>query len=156
LPGVHLTRILDIAHAQHHLWAVSNAAFGGGSVAGRVWVQPLLLALERGMVEEVVGHLEALATKREERTPLAAKVARKAANYFRHRREQVDYPHFVAAGHQIGSGLAESACKRFGTDRMKGAGMRWTVWGAQCVATLRVLVLSERWPEVSIHCRKAA
>jgi hypothetical protein len=62
----------------------------------------------------------------------------------------------VAAGYHIGSGLAESACKRFGTDRMKGAGMRWTVPGAQRVATLRMLVLSERWAEVSAHCRKAA
>jgi hypothetical protein len=34
--------------------------------------------------------------------------------------------------------------------------MRWTVQGAQYVATLRVLVLSERWHEVSAHCRKAA
>lgn len=156
LPGVHLTRILDIAHAQQHLWAVSNAAFGEGSAAGKTWVQPLLLALERGMVDEVVGHLESLATEREERTPPAAEPARKAINYFRHRREQVDYPHFVAAGYQIGSGLAESACKRFGTDRMKGAGMRWTMWGAQCVATLRMFVLSERWQEVGVHCRKAA
>jgi hypothetical protein len=56
LPGVHLTRILDIAHAQQPLWAVSNAAFGEGSAAGKNWVQPLLLALERGMVDEVVGH----------------------------------------------------------------------------------------------------
>src|SRR5215469_2907399 len=58
LPGLHLTRILDIAHAQQHLWAVSHAAFGEGSVAGRAWVQPLLLALERGMVSEVVSQLE--------------------------------------------------------------------------------------------------
>lgn len=156
LPGVHLTRILDIAHAQQHLWAVSHAAFGEGSVAGRVWVQPLLLALERGRVGEVVSRLEALATDQEERTPPASEAARKAANYFRQRREQVAYPHFVAAGKHIGSGLAESACKRFGTDRMKGTGMRWTVSGAQCVATLRVFVLSERWEEVSAHCRKAA
>jgi hypothetical protein len=156
LPGVHLTRILDIAHAQQHLWAVSHAAFGEGSVTGRAWVQPLLLALERGRVGEVVSHLEALATEQEERTPPASETARKAANYFRQRREQVAYPHFVAAGKHIGSGLAESACKRFGTDRMKGTGMRWTVSGAQCVATLRVFVLSERWEEVSAHCRKAA
>jgi hypothetical protein len=156
LPGLHLTRILDIAHAQQHLWAVSNAAFGEGSAAGKAWVQPLLLALERGGVGQVVRHLETAALEWEERTSQAAGAARKAANYFRQRREQVAYPHFVAAGYQIGSGLAESACKRFGTDRMKGAGMRWTVRGAQCVATLRMFVLSDRWPEVSIHCRKAA
>lgn len=30
LPGLHLTRILDIAHAQQHLWAVSNAGIARG------------------------------------------------------------------------------------------------------------------------------
>jgi hypothetical protein len=156
VPGLHLTRILDIAHAQQHLWAVSALAFGEGSTAGKAWVQKPLLALERGAVEEVVGHLEALAAEREEQAPHVAEAARKAENYFRQRRPQIDYPRFVAAGYQIGSGLAESACKRFGTDRMKGAGMRWTVQGAQCVATLRLFVLSERWGEVTAHCRKAA
>jgi hypothetical protein len=103
---------------------VSNVAFGEGNADGRTWVQPLLLALERGLVGEVVNHLEAKALEWEARAPQAAEAARKAANYFRQRREQVAYPHFVAVGYQIGSGLAESACKRFGTDRMKGAGMR--------------------------------
>jgi hypothetical protein len=156
VPGVRLTRILDIAHAQQHLWAVSALAVGEGSTAGKAWVQKPLLALERGAVEEVVGHLAALAAEREERAPPVAEAARKAENYFRQRWLQIDYPCFVAAGYQIGSGLAESACKRFGTDRMKGAGMRWTTHGAQCVATLRTFVLSERWAEVTDHCRRAA
>ena len=156
LPGIQLTRILDIAHAQQHLWAVSKAAFGEGTAAGRTWVQGPLTALERGHLALVLETLEALAVEREDTTPVVAEVARKAAAYFAQRRMQVDYPHFVAAGYPIGSGLAESACKRFGTDRMKGAGMRWTIKGAQSVATLRVFVLSERWHEVSAHCRKAA
>ena len=62
----------------------------------------------------------------------------------------------LAHGYQVGSGLAESACKRFGTDRMKGAGMRWTVPGAQQVATLRMLLLSDRWQEVADRCRRPA
>src|SRR5215472_7447194 len=93
---------------------------------------------------------------REQRTPLVAEEARKAVAYFVQRRAQVDYPGFVTAGMQIGSGLAESACKRYGTDLMKGAGMRWTVAGAQCVATLPMFVMSERWGEVTTYCRKAA
>ena len=156
LPGIHLTRILDIPHAQEHLWAVSAAAFGEGSAAGRAWVQRPLTALERGQVATVLAALETLALEREQTTPVVAELARKTVAYFARRAEQVDYPRFVATGMHIGSGLAESACKRFGTDRMKGAGMRWTVQGAQCVATLRVFVLSERWHEVSAHCRKAA
>jgi hypothetical protein len=156
VPGMHLTRILDMAHAQQHLWAVSKSAFGEGNTAGVRWVKPLLTNLEQGAVGEVVAQLEGLAAERATAGPEVAKAARQAAGYFAQRREQVRYPDFVVAGYQIGSGLAESACKRFGTDRMKGAGMRWTVQGAQCVATLRMFVLSERWNEVSAYCRKAA
>jgi len=39
---------------------------------------------------------------------------------------------------------------------MKGSGMRWNVPGAQPVATLRMLLLSDRWQEVSDHVRSAA
>lgn len=39
---------------------------------------------------------------------------------------------------------------------MKGAGMRWTVPGAQATVTLRLLLLSQRWEEVSAYCRQAA
>jgi hypothetical protein len=156
LPGIQVTRILDSAHAQQHLWAMSAAAFGESSAACRAWVQLPLTALERGQVATVLAALEALALKGEQAPPGVAERARKTAAYFAQRREQVNYPCFVAAGKHIGSGLAESACKRFGTDRMKGAGMRWTIRGAQCVATLRTFVLSERWPEVSNYCRRVA
>ena len=58
------------------------------------------------------------------------------------------YPTFLAHGYQIGSGLAESACKRLVSQREKGAGMHWTVPGAQAIATLRAAHLCDRWQEV--------
>lgn len=156
LPGVQVTRLLDLPHAQEHLWTVSQAVFGEGNPAGLRWVQRPLRALERGAVDQVVRALEGLATAQEATQPQAATLARKTAAYFTQRRAQTASPHFVAHGYQIGSGLAESTCKRFGTERMKGAGMRWTVPGAQRVATLRLLLLSGRWQEVSAYCRQAA
>jgi hypothetical protein len=151
--GVQLTRILDLAHAHQHLWTVAHAAFGEGSAAGAAWVQPIAAALEHGDVNAVLDALEQVVSQAADP---AAHTARQARDYFAARRDQLTYSQFVAAGYQIGSGLAESACKRFGTDRMKGAGMRWTVPGAQAVATLRMLVLSDRWDEVTGHCRQAA
>jgi hypothetical protein len=155
LPDLHLTHILDLPHAQGQLWAVSKALFGEGE-AGKRWVQAPLLALERGQVDQVCASLTVLADAHAERAPDAAKTARTAAAYFADRAAQLDYPTFLAQGYQVGSGLAESACKRFGTDRMKGAGMRWTIPGAQQVATLRMLLLSNRWQEVTDHVRTAA
>jgi hypothetical protein len=157
LPGVRLVRILDLAHAQQHFWAASRAAFGEGDSAGVRWAQPPLAQLERGDVDALLASLEQLAAERAATgNAEAAAAVRREAAYFAARRAQLDYPTFVAAGYQIGSGLAESACKRFGTERMKGAGMRWTVPGAQATATLRMLLLSNRWEEVSTYCRMAA
>ena len=156
LPGIHLTHLLDLPHAQHHLWSVSKAVFGEGTAASIRWVQAPLLALERGQVDHVCAALTALADAQAAQAPAAAKTARTAAAYFADRAAQLDYPPFLAQGYQVGSGLAESACKRFGTDRMKGAGMRWTVAGAQQVATLRMLLLSDRWQEVTDYCRSVA
>lgn len=156
LPGIHLTHILDLPHAQQHLWTVGKAVFGEGAAAGMRWVQAPLRALERGQVDRVCAALTALADAHDAQAPAAAKTARTAAAYFADRAAQVAYPAFLAQGYQIGSGLAESACKRFGTERMKGAGMRWTVPGAQQVATLRMLLLSDRWQEVTDYVRTAA
>ncbi|MGI8969696.1 MAG: PIN domain-containing protein [Dehalococcoidia bacterium] len=72
-----------------------------------------------------------------------AEAVRRTAAYFRQRQTQVDYPRFVRDGYQIGSGLAESASKRLGTDRMKGGGCagrstapnRWQPYGCSCSAT---------------------
>jgi hypothetical protein len=156
LPGLQVTRILDLPHAQEHLWTVSKAVFGEGSTASLRWVQAPLRALERGQADRLCGQVVTLAQEHAARSPAGAATACKAAAYFAERAAQIAYPTFLAQGYQVGSGLAESACKRFGTDRMKGAGMRWSVPGAQQVATLRMLLLSDRWQEVTDHARRAA
>ena len=105
-------------------------------------------------MEQLCACITAVFTAPEARASASGEVAKTVA-FFTDRAAQIAYPTFLAQGYQIGSGLAESACKRFGTDRMKGAGMRWTLPGAQRVATLRMLLLSDRWAEVSAYCQAA-
>jgi hypothetical protein len=156
LPDVQLTHILDLPHAQQQLWALSKTVLGEGTAASVRWVQEPLQFLERGQVDDLCAAITAIAAAPAVRSPAAAvEAAATTAAFFRDRAAQIAYPTFLAHGYQIGSGLAESACKRFGTDRMKGAGMRWTLPGAQKVATLRMLLLSDRWAEVSAHCQAA-
>jgi len=154
LPDLQVTRILDVPHAQQQLWALSKAVFGDGAPAGVRWVQEPLRLLEHGQVEQLCACITAVSTAPEARASASGEVAKTVA-FFTDRAAQIAYPTFLAQGYQIGSGLAESACKRFGTDRMKGAGMRWTLPGAQRVATLRMLLLSDRWAEVSAYCQAA-
>jgi hypothetical protein len=149
--SIRVTRILDIRHAQQHLWAVAHAAFATVQ-AQHAWIGEPLVALEQGRLHEVVTALTTLAAQQPDVAPLALTTQ----TYFERRFRQIDYPAFVQHGYPIGSGVAESACKRFGTDRMKGTGMRWTISGAQHVATLRSYRLSHRWQEVVAHCRARA
>ena len=63
--------------------------------------------------------------------------------YFRNHEHKMDYPRYVANGWQIGSGPVESACKRVVTQRLKGAGMRWSEQGSDALCHLQALLLSQ-------------
>lgn len=88
-------------------------------------------------------------------TAEAAKLVATTCTYFDERRAMLDDPRFRAEGYQIGSGIAESACKRLISQREKGTGMHWTPLSAQAIATLRAAHLSTRWDEV-IEVARAA
>ena len=77
----------------------------------------------------------------------AREVWRKETNYLRNNVQRMDYPRYLAAGWQIGSGPIEAACKTVVGTRMKGAGMRWGPAGTDALATLRACYLSDpqRW-----------
>lgn len=138
---IRVVHILDLRHAEEHLWAVARACLSDGILA---WVQDPLTALHAGRVDDLVAAIEMLPTPTKEAADLVATTAA----YYLARREQMAYPAFRAQGYQIGSGLAESACKRVIGERLKGPGMHWTVAGAQAIATLRAAWLSGRWAEV--------
>jgi hypothetical protein len=146
--GVRVVHILDLRHAEEHLWTVARACLGDGALA---WIQTPLDHLHQGRVTQVVEAVRALTAPTEE----AAKLVVTTAAYYEDRRAQMDYPAFRAQGMQIGSGLAESACKRLVGQRAKGPGMHWTVAGAQAIATLRAAYLSHRWHEVLDLARAA-
>ena len=55
----------------------------------------------------------------------------------------MDYPRYLAHGWQIGSGAVESSCKRVVTQRLKGAGMRWSERGSNAMCYLNALHLSQ-------------
>lgn len=140
LPG-RVTQILDIRHAEEHLWTVARTCLGDQTLAG---IQGPLEDLRQGRVTALVAAVRALPAPTDE----AAKLRAATAAYFEDRRDQMAYPTFRAQGYQIGSGLAESTCKRLIGQRAKGPGMHWTVPGAQAIATLRAAYLSQRWAEV--------
>lgn len=62
-------------------------------------------------------------------------------------RHRMDYPRFEKMGLSIGSGVVEAGCKTVACVRLKGAGMHWTVRGANAILALRCTRLSGRWED---------
>ncbi len=56
------------------------------------------------------------------------------------------HPQFRAGGLRISSGVVEAGCRRLGP-RLKRAGMRWTVAGANAILALRCCILSGRFED---------
>ncbi len=138
---IRVTRILDLRHAEAHLWAAAEACLGTAAAA---WISQPLEALRQGHLDDLLTALHQLQPDEAG----AQEVVGQTCQYYEQHRAHMAYAEFRAQGYQIGSGLAESACKRLVSQRAKGPGMHWTVAGAQAIATLRATYLSGRWQEV--------
>lgn len=133
--------IVDWYHASQHVWTVGGALYGEGTPQTREWVEARLTQLWEGQFDAMLAEFDtALAFH-----PSARDVVTSERAYFETNRARMRYAEFRAAGYQIGSGSVESACKRVIAARLKQAGMIWSAQGANAIAHLRALVLSQRW-----------
>jgi hypothetical protein len=94
-----------------------------------------------GKVEEVIACLSELSVSN-------ADVTRKIGEnitYFTNNRDRMRYDEYTQRGYHIGSGTVESACKHVVGQRLKQAGMRWSVVGADAILQLRILWKNGEW-----------
>ena len=73
--------------------------------------------------------------------------ARKCIHYLIRNRRRMRYPRFRARGLCVSSGVVEAGCKHTIGARLKRAGMRWTVAGANAIIALRCCKLSGRFED---------
>lgn len=133
--------ILDFWHAKEYLVEFAKTLFGEESEAGKSWLAERCHQLKHAGGSAVLAELESLdLTGRNESVREAQRCV---TTYFRNQQHKMDYPRYVAAGWQIGSGPVESACKTVVNNRLCGSGMRWGPPGSDAVAHLRALYLSE-------------
>ena len=78
------------------------------------------------------------------KSPALAEQWQEVESYFANNVHRMDYPEYLSAGWQIGSGVVESACKTVVGQRLKGAGMRWSEAGAHSLCHIRALYRSEK------------
>ena len=91
-------------------------------------------------VIRAIRHLRDKAT-----TATALKDLERELRFFRKHRSRMRYANLNVMGYTIGSGVVEAANKVLVNQRMKRAGMRWSIEGGQNVLTFRALMRSGRF-----------
>ena len=127
LAGEHFgerVEIVDCVHACEHLSTVAKLVF-----AERAAQEAWAAARRRERYEQGAAPvLAALQTVRA-LTPEGVPPPQTERGYFRKNADRMAYPRFLARGLPIGSGAIESAAKHLIQQRMKRAGMRWSLDG---------------------------
>jgi hypothetical protein len=138
-------RIADFYHVAEHLGDMAKAWHPGDPDAAGALSETWCHTLKHEGGRATLATLEAL--DRGGRPESAAEVHRQVTQYLRNHADRMDYPTYLAAGWQIGSGHIEAACKAVVNERLKRSGMRWGEGGADAVCHLRALFKgdAEQW-----------
>lgn len=136
------TRVLDYYHLMEHVGAAAKVCFGEGTTASASWRRRLSTTVCEA------GGVGLLAAVEQERKRVRSKAGREAlrqlSGYVGKRLEQLDYPAFLAAGLDLGSGPTEGLCKTL-TSRLKGRGRRWDRPNADALMALAAVEHSHLW-----------
>ena len=101
------------------------------------WAEKTIAQIEKGEAADVLKQLP-----NEENLPSGVVNLR---TYLINNIDKINYPGYKARGYFVGSGAIESANKVIVQRRLKQAGMRWSVSGAQALLILRAKVESGLW-----------
>jgi hypothetical protein len=139
-------QILDLWHVIDRLGKVARSAFGEENTSlVQQWLHERKTELLASRLSDVKTALQSLARM----YPACGELVRSDIGYHKNNADRMDYDSYLKQGFHIGSGVAESACKRVVTQRLKGTGMRWSSAAADAMAKLRCFVLSLQWAELT-------
>jgi len=136
-------QIVDIWHAREHLWDIAAKLFPSDEKQRKRWDTTLIRKLNRGKIENVVGELRSLSTRK----PELRDELRIQADYFERNRDRMRYPKFRNQSLFIGSGVIEAGCRTVIGSRLKQSGMFWTVRGANAIIALHCNRLSDKFED---------
>jgi hypothetical protein len=131
------TQILDLYHLKENIYTYAKRKFGQNEKKYVPWAESIIDKMEKGQAADVLNQLPS-----EETLPAGVVNLR---TYIANNIDKVNYPEYREKGYFVGSGAIESANKVVVQRRLKQAGMRWSVPGAQALLTLRAKVESGLW-----------
>ena len=135
-------QILDWYHVVDHLWATAHNLWGETQKQkSEKWVEPLKDLLWEGKPIEVLDRIREHALKRKKnQSPLW-----ELHTYLFNNKDFMRYPEYRSKGYYIGIGAIESANKYVVANRMKMAGMRWSIQKENSLIWLRCKYFEDQW-----------
>ena len=126
---------------REYLWKAAKAWFGSNDPKQAQWVGDKIEQLLQGQVQSMVRNCRRGATSKgmssTQREPLD-QCATSLANH----PPYLHYPHSLAKGYPIATGVIEGACRHVVKDRMEITGARWGLEGGEAVLRLRALSIN--------------
>jgi len=133
-------QVVDWYHATEHLALAAHLAFGEGTQQAQHWHKEHETPLFQGHADRLAQIILALAKQK----PNLSDELLKQAGYFSNHHHRMQYLDLRSEGWLIGSGMVESAGKRF-KDRFARAGMRWSRIGAEHLLPVRTAIMSSNF-----------
>lgn len=135
--------ILDFYHMTENVYSYAKELFPSNEKKYGKWADTVIYYIK---TEQFRNALKKIAD-----SPLSDDSAGRTVNlegYIKNNMDRMRYLEYKNKGYYVGSGMIESGNKIVVQKRMKQAGMRWGVEGAQYMAVLRAKHESNRWNDV--------
>jgi len=126
------TQIVDLYHAREHLHSLARSLEFMLLDRKDEWLAARLEDLDHGYIEGIEASVREYpleGVKKDE--------VKKELGYFLNNAPRMRYHWFRSRGLFVGSGVVEASCKTVIGQRLKQAGMHWTVAGADAIIALR-------------------
>lgn len=134
--------ILDYYHFSENVHEFAKFLYPEDEVSRKRWVKKTIDLIMEEKFDEALKIIKERTSKNLPRGLV------NLYNYVNENKKRMYYERFRAKGYYIGSGPVECGHKVVVHQRMKQAGMRWSLKGAQHIAALRAKHESDLWDEV--------
>jgi hypothetical protein len=137
------TCIVDLYHAREHLHSLTRSLEFMLGDRKDEWLAARLADLDYGYIDGIEAAVRKYPLEGVKKDEVG-----KELGYFLNNAPRMRYHWFRSRGLFVGSGVVEAGCKAVIGQRLKQAGMHWTVNGADSIITLRCAQASSQWEAV--------
>ena len=137
------TQVVDLFHAREHLYDLARRLEFMLGDRKDDWLAARLEDLDYGDVDGIAAAVREYPLEGVKKDEIDT-----ALGYFENNAPRMRYHWFRRCGLFVGSGVVEASCKTVVGQRLKQAGMHWTVSGADAIIALRCQQASSTWETV--------